>query len=194
MIRKTSISDLDAVAELHHKSLDNSFLTLLGVDFLKVLHEGFVESDSTQTFVYCEDGVVRGLICGTNHPEGFLKKIFFPKLARFSKIIFAKSLTNPKILMSCFETLLYSKKTDILEDAELLVIVVDEDFRGKGVGSKLLTRLLTEFSHKKTRKVKVIVDESNIYANRFYGKMGFNIEKSVKLYGKKMNVYSRTLT
>jgi len=194
MIRETSISDVDAVAELHHKSIDNSFLTLLGVDFLKVLHEGFVESDLAQTFVYCEDGIVRGLICGTNHPKGFLKKIFFLKLARFTKIIIPKLLTNPKILFSCFETLFYSKKTQIREDAELLVIVVDKDVRGEGIGSKLLTHLLDEFSRKNARKVKVIVDESNTYANQFYGKMGFNIEKSVKLYGKKIDVYSRSLT
>ena len=59
------------------------------------------------------------------------------------------------------------------EKGKIILIGVDKDYRNKGIGSKLLKRLLLIFSLKDINEVELEVRVSNSNAIKFYEKRGF---------------------
>jgi ribosomal protein S18 acetylase RimI-like enzyme len=64
-------------------------------------------------------------------------------------------------------------------------VVIDEKYRGKGLGEKLVQRLIKEARRQKLSKVGLTSRPSRIAANKLYRKLGFT--------PKKTNVYSLLL-
>lgn len=77
----------------------------------------------------------------------------------------------------------YVSSSVILDEAELLKIVVCEDYRNTGVGEILITSLLDEFRSRRVGKVFLEVSSFNENAIRFYKKFNFRkINKRQKYY------------
>lgn len=62
----------------------------------------------------------------------------------------------------------------ILDEADIMNIVVHKDFRGRGVGSKLLENLIVYAKDNNLKILNLEVNEKNLYAIRLYNKFGFN--------------------
>lgn len=75
---------------------------------------------------------------------------------------------------------------DLLYDRiEIEYIIIDEDYRKKGIGSKLLGKIET----KNIKNITLEVRESNVSAINFYKKNGFKIETIRKNYYENENGY-----
>jgi len=68
------------------------------------------------------------------------------------------------------------------EKGRILLIGVDEDYRNKGIGSKLLKRILLVLSLRGVREVELEVRASNVHAIKFYDKMGFRKKDRIRDY------------
>lgn len=187
MIRKLSRKDISQVCELHLNGFDNSFFCLLGMDFLRELYLGIYASEDALSYVFEDDDRVLGFVSGAVNPDRFFKKLIYQRFIRFSLIVAKKALGNPRIIFYGLQTLTYPSKAHVPADCELLAIAVDGKNRCKGIGSKLVSRLLSEF---KDGIIKVVVDNDNLSGNNFYIANGFEKKKSFKMYGKQINVYT----
>lgn len=61
----------------------------------------------------------------------------------------------------------------ILDEAEIMNIVVCKDYRGNGIGCKLLKFILSELKNSNCNIVHLEVNEQNIQAFKLYKKIGF---------------------
>ncbi|MFQ6106566.1 MAG: GNAT family N-acetyltransferase [Thermoplasmata archaeon] len=57
--------------------------------------------------------------------------------------------------------------------ARILILVVREDFRSRGIGTALMNDFLTRVASEGIRTVELEVRKSNLQARRFYQKLGF---------------------
>ncbi|MFH1714721.1 MAG: ribosomal protein S18-alanine N-acetyltransferase [Elusimicrobiota bacterium] len=66
--------------------------------------------------------------------------------------------------------------------AEILNLAVDAQYRLKGIGKKILSRILDILNEKGVKNVFLEVRESNTAAKKLYGDMGFSIINVRKKY------------
>ncbi len=68
------------------------------------------------------------------------------------------------------------------ETGHIVLFVVDENFRGKSVGKKLMMEALRVFYRKGLNNIIVTTQEKNVIARRFYEKFGFKEVTSEATY------------
>lgn len=61
----------------------------------------------------------------------------------------------------------------ILDEADIMNIVVHKDFRGQGIGSKLLESLISYAKDNNLKILNLEVNETNIHAIHLYDNFGF---------------------
>lgn len=77
-----------------------------------------------------------------------------------------------------------------MPEAELLSIVVDEAYRGKGISPRLFNKLIEEFKKVGIEKFKVVVGSNLLPACRFYEKMGGVFHSEIEVHkGERSRVY-----
>ncbi|MEM2128265.1 MAG: ribosomal protein S18-alanine N-acetyltransferase [Candidatus Methanomethylicaceae archaeon] len=64
----------------------------------------------------------------------------------------------------------------------IISIAVEKDFRGKGIGKKLLHELIKRLSGMGAKKIRIEVRESNEIAINLYKKMGFTTKEKISRY------------
>jgi ribosomal protein S18 acetylase RimI-like enzyme len=166
--------DIEKVARLHKRYISSGFLSSLGERFLEILYNYISRSEESFCIVAKHNGKVIGFISGTENVsklyKGFIKENFLNAI-----VVLLPSLFNPLKLLKILETLFYPKKKKIVEqlpDAELLSIVVDENFQGKNVAFLLFNELIKEFKKRNIYTFKIIVGSKLKKAIKFYEKMG----------------------
>lgn len=68
------------------------------------------------------------------------------------------------------------------DTSEIGLIAVDEKHRGSGIGSKIVSKFISESINLNKKKLKVVTQKANINACFFYTKLGFQIEKEENIY------------
>lgn len=91
-----------------------------------------------------------------------------------SDIIIVKNNSN----IIGFATL--NKKSDYLADISL--VAVDKDFRGKGIGTKVIQGAIYFAKNKGYKQLQVVTQLDNITANKLYQKSGFNQDTITYIY------------
>ncbi|MFH1788976.1 MAG: N-acetyltransferase [Candidatus Altiarchaeota archaeon] len=193
MIRNLERQDIEHVCELHLSEFKNSFFCMLGKDFLRELYWGIMDSGDAVSIICEEDGEIIGFASAALKPERFFRKLASSSFLNFSVHVILKAIKNPKIIFHGIQTLYYPSRVRTPADSELLAVAVSEKHRNKGIGSKLVSKLIEELKNREACDVKVVVDEANIEGNLLYESNGFTKKKTITMYGKKMNVYARTL-
>ncbi|MEM2880621.1 MAG: ribosomal protein S18-alanine N-acetyltransferase [Candidatus Methanomethylicaceae archaeon] len=64
----------------------------------------------------------------------------------------------------------------------IISIAVEKDFRGKGIGKKLLHELIKRLSGMGAKKIRIEVRESNEIAINLYKKTGFTTKEKISRY------------
>lgn len=189
MIREMEERDLKAVTGLHSEALKIGFLSTLGEDFLEIIYMGIMASELGVVFVYEKDGVVAGYISGSTDTEKLFKEIKRRKLPRLAGNLAFKVVRKPSIIKNLRRSSQYPDLAGKNVPAELLSIAVVKDARGKGIGSALVEALIEYFKAKKVSAFKVSVDQRLEGADEFYEALGFELEDTMDIYDKKMNIY-----
>lgn len=194
MIEEMNEKHVAQVCQIHIEALPDSFLPMLGYDFLKVVYMSILEYNRGFGFVCIKEGKVVGFILACKDTGKLFNDIIKKKWAFLILPIIRKAIKSPSVLIRICETIFYPKKERPEEiQSELLVIAIDKDYRGKKIGKDLINNLNEKFLQEKIYKYCVSVYYTNFNANEFYKSAGFKLERSFTLYNKVFNVYGYEL-
>jgi len=191
MIREMERKDAKECAQLHKDSIENAFLCELGISFLEKFYEVLVNSRDCNGYVYIGNLGVIGFITGSRNMNRFFRSLILGNFFALCPIVLSRLVAEPKLIRSVIETFLYLGKSEVGNvKSELVSIVVKKDYRGRGIGRRLLNELVKSFRESDTTQFKVMVDRDNIKANEFYKALGFEFFSTFNMYNKYINLYT----
>ena len=160
------------IAKLHQQYIPLGFLSSLGSGFLTRMYAFMANDDAAILLVAVDRGTVVGFVSGTVDVGSFYRRFIIKNILR-GFVLIPKLVTGDR-LKRAFETLLYPRKNKAmnLPKAELLSIVVDRAYQGKGVAQSLYEHLKQFYKSKRVREFKIIVGSTLTPAICFYQKMG----------------------
>ncbi len=180
-IRRAAAADAPALARLHRESMPNAFLPALGDRFLRELYRAIANGPGSTALVAEDGSGVVGFTAGVESVGSFYRR-FARRHGVSAGFAAAPRLLRPGVLRRVRETVSYPDRSTELPDAELLSIAVDADARGRGLGGRLARGLLDELGHRGVGEVKVVVDASNVPANRLYEAVGFRHAREIAVH------------
>lgn len=178
-------ANVTKVASIHRTEL-SGFLPLLGKKFLAKFYEHSMDIPELFTFVAKQDGRVVGFVTGVTNPNGLYKKIIFRDPLWFGLFFLRYFVTHPHRVVTMIKTLLYPGFSS--NEAELLTLAVDNNYRLQGIGRKLLQKTSEEFKKRGIHSFRISVYD-RLASNAFYKKIGCKREKQFTFLGEKMNYY-----
>lgn len=190
MIGKLTAADISQVARLHHKEL-SGFLPELGQSFLENFYEASRNLPEMFTFVYLDEGKIKGFVSSINNSRGLFKKIISQRPLNFSLLFLKYFIAHPSSIVKIFKILTYPGFKE--GGAELLTLAVGREYQKQGIGRKLFKKTQDEFRKRKISRFRISVYD-RLPANGFYRKIGCHLEKSFIFLNEKMNYYFRDLS
>ena len=187
-------TDAKAIAILHKQGIPTGFLSKQSPAFLEALYRYLIAHEIV--YVAKNKEKVIGFIAVSVNTSGLYKRFLKSNILLLVKFAL-QNIFSVAVIKKAYETLRAPKKTRIKEMQEelpeLLSIVVDSDYAGKGIGKELLTCAEKELVSLQKDKYKVLVG-ANLEANQFYVKNGFEIVKELELHeGVKSYIYVKNL-
>ena len=192
--------DAKQIAILHILTLQNSFLSTLGLSFLIKLYIFLINKEIV--LVYEEDNEVKGFVSFTENSAGMMKRFLLYCPGCILSLLF-KFIRQPDHLKRSWETFRASTKSEKLEQknasitlpsAELLSISVMPNCQASGIGSHLIKALEYHLFKARIFRYKVIAGEELVGANKFYIKNGFVLATQIRIHGEKLsNVYIKSI-
>lgn len=192
MLVKFKLAHIKRAVAIHQEALPEDFLPSLGTSFLSTLYQGLIGKRGIFGFVALEKGEVIGFVLGTEDMDKFLKVGLLSNFIKLSLLLFLQILKKPTILKNIFETFFYSHK-ESGPKAELVVIALDEAYRGRGLGKTLVVVLEKEMKKRKIKEYKLTVTKRNSKAIAFYNRLGFEKKSEFRLYDKKWFVLLKNI-
>lgn len=175
-IRKATLSDVNAIVEIHLDAFKGFFLTSLGRDFLKFYYSCFIKNKETVTMVAEESNIIQGFSASSKFSKGFNSRLIKSNLFAFGLLSLKMLFCRPSSLFHLVKNL--SKKGEGVKDdeeyAELYSIGISKNVQGKGVGKKLLAA--SELVMKKEGVIYVSLTTDYYNNNKavgFYNSMGY---------------------
>lgn len=161
------------VAKIHKESIDQGFLSILGVRFLTLLYWAIdIEKDSV-LLVEEIKGEVVGFVSASLDMKAVLKRMLHRPFAVFFAVL--PSILRFERLFKIFEVLKYTSSSfsdNELPQAELLSIAVTPSFRGKKVADSLYGKLIIHFKNNNINSFTIVVGSTLKNALSFYERMG----------------------
>ncbi len=191
---KATEEDSMQIVQLHKEFIPTGFLSQQSLNFLNALYLFLIMHEIV--YIMREEERIVGFIAGSLNTDGLFKRFLKSNLGMLLKFAL-KNLFSMDFLKKAAETFTAPKKTavDDLDYAvpELLSIVVDESYAGKGYGKDLLGCLEKELRSNNEKKYKVVAG-SMLDANRFYTSNDFTKIKEIELHkGAISYLYIKTL-
>jgi N-acetylglutamate synthase-like GNAT family acetyltransferase len=193
--KKAHKVDAVAIANLHKVGIPTGFLSKQSIDFLEALYLYLIIHEIV--YVAKDKDKIVGFIAVSVNTSGLYKR--FLKSNYMLLVKFAlQNIFSLEFIKKAYETLNAPKKVRLqemtVELPELLSIVVDDAYIGKGIGKHLLYCVEKELHSLGQEKYKVLVG-SKLEANQFYVKNGFIILKDIELHkGESSYIYMKTLS
>ncbi len=193
---KLNSSDYRAIASLHCDHVNQGFLATLGVPFLTLLYEAIDKDSESVLLVERVDRSVVGFVSGTRGLARIYKQLLFKPL----RLIYSlkSCLLSPSKMYKIIEVLLISKGSKISADLpkqELLSIVVNPAYQGRGYAENLFKALCAHFSAEGVRSFRIVVGSNLHRAHAFYTKMGSIPVKEIQVHkGADSVVYVKELS
>jgi len=180
--QKACSTDSKIIATLHKKGIPTGFLSKQSISFLESLYLYLIENEIV--YVSKEGDKVIGFIAVSINTTGLYKKFLKSNLMLLVKFAL-KNLFSIEFMKKAYETLNAPKKVRIkemeIELPELLSIVVDDTYAGKGVGKQLIACVEKELLSLGQKRYKVLVG-ANLESNKFYEKNGFEVLKEIEIH------------
>lgn len=182
------------IAKLHKECIPTGFLSQQSLKFLNALYLFLITHEIV--YVVKEEEKVIGFVAVSLNRDGLLKRFIKNNFGMLFKFIM-KNLFSIDFIKKALETFTSPKKTAVDEEdyevPELLSIVINESYGGKGYGKSLLDCLEQELRSSKVKEYKVVAG-SMLKANKFYAKNGFTKIKEIELHkGVISYLYLKTL-
>ncbi|MFH1835540.1 MAG: GNAT family N-acetyltransferase [Methanobacteriota archaeon] len=174
--------NLNGAVRVHFNNLQEGLIFELGEALATHFYQEIVRDSDSWGYLavvgHFEVGIV---VCTLNVKK--VSTLFYRKnLIQVVKGVLPR-LLQPTLLKHILEALTI-KKEGI---PTLLFLVMDEDQRGKGIGSVLIDTIIKDFQRRGVRKFIVELNEGNP-AEEFYKKKGFTFKSCYKVFGKNRRV------
>ena len=193
---KLNSSDYRSIASLHCDHINQGFLATLGVPFLTLLYEAIDKDNESVLLVERVDRSVVGFVTGTRG----LGRIYKQLLLKPLRLIYSlkSCLLSPSKMHKIIEVLLISKGSNISADLpkqELLSIVVNPAYQGRGHAENLFKALCSHFRAEGASSFSIVVGSNLDRAHAFYTKMGSIPVKEIQVHkGADSVVYVKELS
>jgi len=191
--KKYDINLAKNIALLHYNNIKYSFMSSLGLNFLKVFYK-FILSDPFSITIIVKVNEDFGGYVVFNKNVSTINKRFLFYLIRKEFLSFPQLLIPLlRNIMESLNSFFYPKKLKINVECELISIALVNKYRNMGVGKKLVEvgeNILKELGVKKY-KVLVYGDEE-LY--KFYRKIGMQKMGTIELHkGKISTIYIKEI-
>jgi L-amino acid N-acyltransferase YncA len=181
-VRESSIADCPTVAQLHKNYIRGGFLSSLGTSMLELIYEAITSSLHSVCLVSEDNGKIIGYISATVNVADFYKDFLRRNTFKAGWILLPR-MFNWKTAKGILETLFYpQRKAAALPDAELLSIVVEKDYRERGVSGELFEALTEELRKRKVHEFKVVVGANLVSACKFYERMKGVLKAEIEVH------------
>jgi len=179
------------MARLHVEGIKTGFISSLGEDFLTVLYEAIAGSEFGFGFVALDKDRVVAFLAMTTDLGRLYRSVVLKKGLRFALVLAGKMLSSGT-LKKAVQSLLYPSRVKKLSlpCAELLSVVTDPEYRGRGLAGELLRRTLEECRRRGIGEFKVLVGAEMESANNWYIKHGFKLRGRMDSHGRASNIYT----
>lgn len=177
-IRKGNKADVKNLVSLHEMVFEGFFMTSLGSSFLKAYYISALKLPDTVCYVAEEDnGEYLGFVFGRPYAKGYLHRVLKKGIVRFAFQGLALVFTRPKSLLRLAKNLDKKDKSGAIEDcqdyAEIGLIGVKPETKGKGVGHQLFNKFAEEVSRMGAKSISLTTDyydnENTLTAYKAWG-------------------------
>lgn len=190
IIKKAEKEDVEAISLLSFRTFKGLLISDLGIDFLKDFYNTILQSEDGIIYVLKDSDKIKGFICGIAGN----KSISFSFKIRSIYYCLRQILVSPKIvfnLITAIKKTIYFK--NISSKAELISIVVKEDFRNQGFGKMLVEKFCDFLLDKGIKRFKVFTKINGFTASSFYEKLNFVCVKSIKIFKGECRCYEKLI-
>lgn len=184
MIKKPKSKDIEAIVELHTKSLKEGLLYNLGRDILRLLYRQILNDRNSFILAYYAGRKIIGIAASTSD-----SKILFAGLKRRHFVKMALAILKKSIINPFFPFRLIASRYPSEAKAELLFLFVDPDFRGKGIGKSLVLKTSAYFKKIGVKEYQITILSANIKGKKFYERIGFKKVCQYSFMGEKRDIY-----
>lgn len=165
-IRKGNKGDVENLVSLHEMVFDGFFMTSLGSSFLKAYYISALKLPDTVCYVAEEDdGECLGFVFGRPYAKGYLRRVLKKGILRFAFQGLVLMFIRPKSLLRLARNLDKKDKSGAVEDsqdyAEIGLIGVKPQTKGKGVGHRLFNEFAGEVGKMGAKKISLTTDYYN---------------------------------
>ncbi len=183
IVRLLEAGDIRTVARIHFESLPEDFLPSLGLHFLDaVYYPAAIRSQHAVTFIARLDGQRVGFVTVAHNSDRYTNDILKGRYSTLASYALGASLRDPMMLIRSFQVVrsaLLSKPDPV--KSEIVFIAVDEPFRGRGVGSLLISRAIKYLQNKGQHECRTKTLASNMDVIRVYQKLGWKERNRFRL-------------
>lgn len=193
-IRPMGATDLGVVAGLHHAAMGTSLWALLGQPFLAGLYRCLLDDPAFISFVYVEDGEVRGFIAGSEDVSLVYRRTLRRHFPRLILLTLSGLRHHPSVLRRLLHTARYFQASAVDPEvekitAESLFCSFAPQLRGKRISGHINKVLFDELRYRGHTHVKITTESSNEGAVRQLESWGFERRGNFSFYGKEMVAY-----
>jgi RimJ/RimL family protein N-acetyltransferase len=191
-IRPTQARDVLEIADLHHAAMGESLWARVGLRFLRTVYRALIDDERFLSFVYQEDGTVRGFIAGSLDTDAMMRETLrraWPALAMAA----VPGALKPAVLSHIFQTRRYADASGGAPMPESLFCSFEPALRGRRISGHINKVLFDELLARGHGRVKITTEVDNEGANRQLRSWGFEDAARFRFYGKDMVRYELDL-
>lgn len=174
MIRSANQQDLPVIVKIHQAALAQTIISKMGRPVLTSLYKSLLKQEGAGVYVYEKKGVVVGV-------ASWAKNYSLELDEQARKTLVKQMIVKPLMWPSIFERALMGQYIKLHFGFEpwLLTLAVEEDQRGKGIGTKLINTVFFEARKlgERTLMVETLTKKANVV--KFYEKLGFTKIKCI---------------
>lgn len=183
MIVPLGMEHVDAVAQLHCAAL-RGLLSELGVPAARAYYMGCVTANSAVGFAHVGDGVVRGYVLGSAHPDRLKGEVLRRNAVATLAGLCVGIVRRPSSLVRLLKSFRGPDEgTYDGQVAELTYLAVAADCRSGGIGRQLVDAFTRAMREAGVQVYELSVDDENQGAIGFYEGLGFRLTGLYREFG-----------
>ncbi|MDJ0953329.1 MAG: GNAT family N-acetyltransferase [Acidimicrobiia bacterium] len=178
-VRTAVAADAPTLARLHSEGISTGFLPSLGPRFMTRLYRALIDFSDGLVLVLDDGSGPVGFVAGVLDTGAFYKH-FLRHHGIAAGMAALPRAVRPSVSKRAWESLRYEGADDAA--AELLATALEPEMRGRGLGTELGARFLTQLGERGAEAVRVVVGSSNGQAIAAYRKMGFATAGTIEVH------------
>lgn len=178
----------ERLAKIHKEVLAESFLSSLGLPFLKLLYPILLSNKKNVVLVANDKNEIVGFLVATIDNNNLLKSVVsLRNLLSLLPTLVPVFITHPPFLLALGKWSLTQKQHS--PSAELQFIAILPKYQGKGLGTKMVIVLNNLFQKRGVKSYLVSTKSNNFLSNGFYKRLGYKLAFREKVFNDNMNYY-----